>query len=299
MPDTAEHLRDGRRYEGHGVLDRALESYELAVAESTDPALIAEALTHKSRVHRCRSEWELALASAREARSVAQSAHLSALLLEAAIAEANVFMCRGDFAEALAMFQTVLDGTDDPRVRGIALKNIGSILWQQGQLGAAERALSESYGWFHRAGYELGEVMALNDHGRIALERGDPELAKQLLTQAQEAARDNEDSELIALIKLNYAETLNALGDARHAEEQASTALGYFMASGNRWREIECLRLIGKINEQMANFEHAHRSYERALALAEEIGAKQDLRLMRECVARVRGRCVASASPAQ
>ena len=299
MPDTDEYLREGRRYEGHGVLDRALERYELAASESNDPAVIAEALTHKSRVHRCRSEWDLALASAREARGLAESAHLHSILIEATIAEANVLMCRGDFNEALAMFRSVLDGSSDARVRGIALKNIGSILWQQGQLGAAERALSESYGWFNRAGYELGEAMALNDHGRIALERGDPELAKQLLGQAEGLARENEDSELLALIKLNYAEALNVSGDHRRAEEQASTALGYFMASGNRWREIECLRLIGKINEQLGNYEHAQRSYERALALAEEIGAKQDLRLMRECVTRVRGRCAGSAHPAQ
>src|SRR5690242_4918519 len=116
MPDTDEYLREGRRYEGHGVLDRALERYELAASESSDPAIIAEALTHKSRVHRCRSEWDLALASAREARGLAESAHLHSLLIEATIAEANVLMCRGDFNEALAMFRSVLDGSTDARV---------------------------------------------------------------------------------------------------------------------------------------------------------------------------------------
>jgi tetratricopeptide (TPR) repeat protein len=288
MPQRLDNLSDGRRFEGHGVLDRALECYEQAVAESTDPATVAEALTHKSRVHRCRSEWELALTAAREAQEVARSAQLDAPFVEATIAEANVLMCRGDFAEALAMFRSVLDSAADARVRGIALQNIGSILSQQGQLGAAERALAESYGWFHKAGYALGEAIALHNHGRIKLDRGDAELAKQLLTQALDAARSIEDSELIALVKLNYAEALNALGDHRRAEEEASIALGYFMASGNRWREIECLRLIGAINERCRTYDHAQRCYERALGMAEEIGAKQEVRLVRESLSRLR-----------
>jgi tetratricopeptide (TPR) repeat protein len=292
-----EHLDEGRRYEGQGVLDRALESYTLAVESSTDAASLAEALTHKSRVHRCRSEWELALAAAREAQARARSAQLAGPLTEATIAEGNVLLCRGDFQEALAIFRSVLEECTDPRIRGVALQNIGSILWQQGQLGAAERALSESYGWFHRAGYELGEAMALNNHGRIALERGELELAKQLLTQALDAARALDDAELIALAKLNYAEALNALKDHRHAEEQASTALGYFTASGNRWREIECLRLIGIINEQLNNCEYAERCWARALSIAEEIGAKQDLRLMRDHLSRLRGRSASSSGP--
>jgi tetratricopeptide (TPR) repeat protein len=288
MPNSSEHLEEGRRYEGHGVLDRALERYTEAAESATTAAGLAEALTHQSRVYRCQSEFDLALAAAHRAQETARSANLQAALVEATIAEANVLMCRGDFSEALAIFRQVLEASPEPRIRGVALQNIGSILWQQGQLGAAERALSESFGWFHRAGYTLGEAVALNNHGRITLERGDPELAGQLLTQALELARANEDAELIALVTLNHAEALNARGNRVQAEEQASTALGYFTASGNRWREVECLRLIGTINEQLGNYQHSCRCYERALGLAEKIGARQDLRLVRECLARLR-----------
>jgi tetratricopeptide (TPR) repeat protein len=290
MPDASEALEEGRRCEGHGVLDRALESYAQAADDATDPVLLVEALTCLSRVHRCRSEWDLALAAARRAQDTARTANLPAPLTEAFIAEGNVLICRGDFQEALGIFRNVLDMTSEARVRGIALQNIGSILWQQGQLGAAERAMSESFGWFHQAAYGLGEAIALNNHGRITLERGDARLARELFTQALTAARANEDAELIALVTLNYAEALHALGDRVHAEEEASTALGYFTASGNKWREIECLRLIGAINDQLGDCADATRCYERALKLAEEIGARQDVRVVREALARVRSR---------
>ena len=172
------------------------------------------------------------------------------------------------------------------------MQNIGSILAQQGKLGAAERAFTESFGWFRHAGYRLGEAMALNNHGRLALDRGNAELAQQLLEQAMAAARAEEYADLIALATLNYAEALDARGQHARAEEQASTALGYFATSGNRWREIECLRLIGAINERQGDCADAIRCYQRALGLAEELGAGQDISIMRECLTRARTRAV-------
>jgi tetratricopeptide (TPR) repeat protein len=287
MPHSAELLEEGRRYEGHGVLDRALENYVRAAEETADPWVIVEALTHQSRVHRCRSDWESALATARRAQEIAVAAKLEAPLVEATIAEGNVMICRGDFPEALGIFRHLADTSMDARVRGIALQNIGSILWQQGQMGSAERALSESLGWFQRAGYALGEAIALNNHGRITLERGNVELAKQLLTQARQAARAIEDAELTALVALNYAAALDAGGDHRGAIEEASTALGYFRASGNRWREIECLRLIGSVSERLGDRQDAIRCHEHALNVAEQIGARQDIRMIREFLSRV------------
>lgn len=291
MPQSAELLEEARRYEGHGVLDRALENYVRAGEETSDPAIVAEALTHQSRVHRCRSDWDAALATARRAQEVATAAKLDAPLVEATIAEGNVMICRGEFPEALTIFRRLADSSTDARVRGIALQNIGSILWQQGQLGAAERALSESLGWFQRADYALGEAIALNNHGRITLERGNTELAKQLLTQARQAARAIEDAELIALVSLNYAAALDAGGDHRGAVEEASTALGYFRVSGNRWREIECLRLIGTVSERLGDRDDAVRCHEHALSVAEQIGAQHDVRMIREFLSKL-GRSV-------
>ena len=189
VPDSSEFLEEGKRYEGHGVLDRALECFESAAEAATDAGALTEALTSQSRVYRFRSEWDLALDAARRGQEAARGAQLAGPLTEAMIAEGNVLMCRGDFPDALRIFRAVLDTTTDARVRGIALQNIGSTLWQQGQLGAAERALSESFGWFHQAEYALGEAIALNNHGRITLERGDAELAKVQRAAPQHVAR--------------------------------------------------------------------------------------------------------------
>ena len=110
--------------------------------------------------------------------------------------------------------------------------------------------------------------------------------------QHYEAIAIDKRSDGIALATLNYAEALDARGQHARAEEQASTALGYFATSGNRWREIECLRLIGAINERQGDCADAIRCYQRALGLAEELGAGQDISIMRECLTRARTRAV-------
>lgn len=290
MPDVAHLLEEGRRCEGHGVLDRALDAYARAAAGSADPSLTAEALTHQSRIHRCRSEWEPAIAAARRAQELASAAGLTKLHSEAVIAEANVLICRGDYQTALALFEQVLAAAHEPRVRGVALQNVGSILAQQGKLGAAERAFAESFGCFRRAGYRLGEATALNNQGRVALDRGDAALAQEVLEQAIVVARAIDYAELVALATLNYAEALLTRGDLAGAEDSASTALGYFAASGNRWREIECLRIVGAINERQGGVADAGRCYERALRLANEIAAHQDVRILRDCLCRLHRR---------
>jgi tetratricopeptide (TPR) repeat protein len=287
MPDVARLLEEGRRYEGHGVLDRALDAYARAAESSAEPAVVAEALTHQSRIHRCRSEWEPAIAAARRAQQLASTPGLAKLHAEAVIAEANVLICRGDYQPALALFEQVLGAADDPRVRGIALQNMGSILAQQGKLGAAERAFGESFGCFRRAGYRLGEATALNNQGRVALDRGNAALAEEAFKQAIIVARAIDYVELVALATLNYAEALLTRGDLARAEDNASTALGYFAASGNRWREIECLRIVGAINERQGCTADAARCYERALSLAKEIDAHQDARILRDCLCRL------------
>jgi tetratricopeptide (TPR) repeat protein len=287
MPDAAELVDYGRRFESAGVLDRALESYARAAASASDPGLAAEALTHQSRVYRCRSEWEPALESARRAQELARAARLDALLAEAAIAEANVLICQGAFHDALRTFEEVLRSSTDPRVRGIALQNIGSIQAQQGNLGAAERSFAESFGCFRRAGYQLGEATALNNQGRVALDRGNATLAEQVLEQAIIAARAVGYTELIAIATVNVAEALLARGDLARAEENVSTALGYFAAAGNRWREIECLRLIGAINERLGGTTDAVRCYQRALHLATDLGAHHDECVLRDCLTRL------------
>jgi hypothetical protein len=95
-------------------------------------------------------------------------------------------------------------------------------------------------------------------------------------------ARDVEDSDLAALVSLNLAWALCEGGDVDRSQDLAMTALGYFADCSNRWREIECFRLIGIINQKCEDFSNARRCYELALNLAEQIGSEREIAVTRE-----------------
>jgi tetratricopeptide (TPR) repeat protein len=271
------------------VLDRAESCYSIAAA-TDDPPIQAIALTKLADVHRARADWDGALDLARRAQCIARTIGDKMILDEAIIAEANVLMCRGDFAAATTAFESLLATATDPRLRGVVLQNLGSILAQKGQLGAAERAFSESYGFFRQAGYRRGEGIALNNYGRVALDRHNTELAERSLEDALAIAREVEDGDLVALATLNLAEALAQRGERKRARDLASAAFGHFDSCGNRWRQVECLRLLGAVHESEDCREDAERCYERALSLAITIDAKGEISAVGDALSRVRGR---------
>lgn len=286
VTDLDTTIDEGLALEREGNLDAALEKLSLAV-DAGDAATSAIALTHVADVQRCRTDWEAAIDAARRAQQLARSVGREDLMLDGAIAEANVLMCRGDFDDAVPLFVDVLRRTHDARVRGIALQNLGSILAQRGQLDEAMRAFGESSECFAACGYQRGEGIALNNQGRAALDGGDHEQADELLERAHVLATTVGDAELIALTQLNRGEALLAVGDIARADALACAALGYFVAAGNRWREVECLRLMGAIHERRGDGASARRCYQRGLHLAEEVEAPVEWEQLRGCLSRL------------
>jgi tetratricopeptide (TPR) repeat protein len=263
-------------------MDRALDAYREVANTCDRPDVRAEALTRLADVLRHRCVWDDALDSARQAQEVARLAQLSQHLMEAVVAEANVYMARGEFDEAARKFEGIATTSSDPRLRGIALQNLGSIHAQRGQRGSAERAFSESLGNFHRAAYTRGEAMALNNLGRLALESNDCATARPLLERALVMARAVEDSDMAAIVSLNLASVMCTEGDLDRAQDLAMAALGHFATCENAFRQIECLRLIGDINQRCDDVANAARCFELALSLAEQIGSAPEIQVSKE-----------------
>jgi tetratricopeptide (TPR) repeat protein len=276
MPDSAALLAEGSRAEKLGMLDRALAAYA-AAAGSDDPDVVSEALRRQSDVYRVQCNWETALVAARRAQQVARDAVLPLRYAEALNSEASVMLARGELGGARPLLEEMARVTDDTRLRGIALQNLGSVYAHEGDLDAAERVFAESYECFRECGYERGKAITLNNQGRAALDRGDLARATAILESAVREARDVEDEELIALTITNLGEATLAAGNYDRANDLVCTALGHFRTSDNRWREVECLRLLGTINDRRGSGNEAVRCYQRALRLAREIGARLEI----------------------
>jgi tetratricopeptide (TPR) repeat protein len=276
MPEPLGDIEEGLRLEKSGMLDRALAHYE-AATENKDPLTVATAWRRRASVLRTRCDWEGALHAARESAAVAVRHGLTNAHAEALNAQAAVFQSQGDFAAAQPLLERILEMTNDPRIRGVALQNLGTIAAERGDYENAEHRFLESYSCFKAADYQWGQAFALNNYGRAAMDRDNFEIAERVLTRAVELAREIEDLDLAALATMNLAETMLSANDLERADEAASTALGYFDMAGNRWRRVECLRLLGDINRRDGQYEVAHRCYAQGLALARELGVQLEI----------------------
>jgi len=294
MDDSLELIADGVRAERAGAYDRALTTFRLAGAATADPDVQVQALTHEADVLRAQCAWDEATAAARRAQGIAWEADLADRYLEALNAEANILTAHGFLDEARPILERVVAGTTDRRLRGIALQNLGTICAQTGQCGTAERAFTESLGNFQKAGYVRGECIALNNLGRLALDGGDCRRAAPLLQRSFTLARDIEDLELAAIASLNLAWSHCAAGEVDQAQDHAMSALGHFSSCQNRWREIECFRLIGDINERCEDWANAERCYGIALSVAEQIGSEPEARATRDRIAAMERRSAQS-----
>jgi tetratricopeptide (TPR) repeat protein len=274
MPNSDDLLKEGIEAEKKSDLDHAERRYLAVLAAKPADTVLAEVHCRLSSLYRNRCDWALALQHARESGRVALRLDDKKQYAEALNAEALVHHSRGEFQQAMPLLEQVLTVTNDSRLRGFALQNLGSIAAHQGDLGSAERYFAESYGCFMRAGFPRGEALSLNNYGRAALDRGNLELADEVLCKAVELSREIEDAELIAIATLNYAEAVQRKGNLARAEDLASSALGYFAHTGNTWRHIECLRLLGDIHSLQKNYTIARACYEEGLGLAQKIGAR-------------------------
>lgn len=280
MPDAPKLLEEGVRLERAGLLDRALDVFRSVVESSDSPDHISAALTHEADVHRAHCNWDESLRAARQAQEIARGAFLQQRVAEAIIAEANVHMSRGDFGEATLLL-SMAASEPNPRIRGIAMQNLGTIHAQMGDFREAQDAFAGSLTNFREAGYVRGEAIALNNFGRLAIDNGEADKAVPILEQALQLGTEIEDVELAAMASINLASALCCCGQLDRAQDLAMAALGYFSGCQNSFREIECLQLIGDINDKCEDRVNARRCYDLALRMADAIGAEVEQRVVK------------------
>lgn len=276
MPDANRLIERGIRLERGGVLEGALDCYLEAADGAEGPALLSTALRHQADVYRLRCDWDEALIRAAEAERIAREAGLPDCAGEAVNARAAVEQSRGDLVEAASLYRGVLELTSDHRIRGCALQNLGALAAMATENDAAASYFEGSLQCFRDAGYDRGVAIALNNLGRASLDRGDFARAEEVLGPAVVQARRIEDLELASLALVNLGEALLARGEHERAEEEASAALGFFKVSGNLWRQVECLKVLGDVRRARGEPDIARRLYEQALAVAGQIGESRE-----------------------
>ena len=275
--EVRQLIDEGRRYEAAGSHDRALSRYKTAAERAQDPAARSEAVRRQSDIHRIRSEWAEAISAAQEAESIAAQAGLHDLTAEAVNTQGTVYHERGEFDMANTYFSRGLELSRSPRVRGIAMQNLGIIAAHRGDLDTAATRFKDAYEACKEGGYERGMLFALMNYARAVFDQGKPDVAEQLLHEAEILGINMMDLDSSHHAALNRAEAMISRGAYDEAETLISAALGYFGNSGNPARRIDALRLLGDITHMRGSDDQARMFYEAARELAGRIEAGQEL----------------------
>jgi tetratricopeptide (TPR) repeat protein len=282
LADFRQIIEEGRRYEAAGSYDRALQRYRAAADAAADPSSRSEAVRRQSDVFRARSELDQALSAAEEAEQIAVEHSLNDLIAEALNAQGAVNHSRGDFPVAEDFYSRALAVATDPRVRGIALTNLGTVAALRGDLDRASRHFKEGYECCRESQYERGELFALMNYARVTLDQGKADAAEQLLREAEVLAINMMDLDTSHMAALNRAEAMLVRGAYDDAETLVSAALGYYGSTGNSLRRLDALRLLGDITKLRGSEDQARMFYEAAGDLAERIQAGFEIRMIRE-----------------
>lgn len=131
------------------------------------------------------------------------------------------------FAEAERDFRTALAAyrrLDQPRDEAVATTNLAVTLAMQGDLDAAGPLLHEALELYRRAGDRNGEATAEHNLGYLAMEQDHPETGLEAFDRAVAICRTiGNDGSLAESLK-ERARALDALGEARKAEEARAEA---------------------------------------------------------------------------
>jgi tetratricopeptide (TPR) repeat protein len=169
----------------------------------------------------------------------------------------------------------------------VALQNLGSIAALRRDFDEAEERFARSGACFRAAGYRRGEAFALNNRGRILLDRGDAAAALDVLAEAVGVALEVQDMDLHALSTLNLAEAYQRLGRLDPAERCLAGAAAHYRRCQNPWRTIDCLRVEGDLALARGTPEPARAAWTRAAELAETLRARVELVEVRGRLARL------------
>jgi tetratricopeptide (TPR) repeat protein len=280
--DPSDQIAVGLVHEKRGALDEALACYRAVAAESTDPERLSEALRRQANVYRQRSEWETATELCHRAGQVALDAGLVDQYAQCLLSEGAIQQMRGDRDAAAALHLRVLDTSSDPRIRGWALQNLGTMAALRGEWDQARSLFKQSQQSFVNAGDFWGQAVAMNNYGRAALEHGNYRMAVELLGEALRAAKRVNDRDTVAVATSNRAEAYAGLGDLTRARAEALDAFEFFAHVRNTTRQVETLRLLGDIELKLGDLTNARRCHRDALALAEEIGNEREIARLKE-----------------
>ena len=181
---------------------------------------------------------------------------------------------------------TEADAGGDRVAQARAAEAVSTVLLALGDLPGARQALKLAAELLPQEN-TLERASVLGSQGVLALDEGQPELARHYLEQSLELAGDRVNPQIIRSHQINLAEAFLDQGNLKGAERHLAKAESYFTADGDS--KVAFLYLKARVTRAMGRLEEAARLLDTALAEDPVADWAWDLEYERGRVAEERG----------
>ena len=199
--------------------------------------------------------------------------HLHAVQLPAALGD--FLRAQGHWDQATALHRTALAAArqaGDGPGQALALRQLGILAWQRGDMPAATASLTQAVDLYGEAGDRPGQAYALDHLGVVQTLTGDYRAALATRQQALALARGSGDllAEAVALNHLSWAQL--ETGDHAAAGANVRQSLALMRSLGHRIGEADALAGLGEVQRATGDYQAAAASLTQAVALYRGIG---------------------------
>ena len=272
---------EGDLQENGGDSAGAMTLYEQAVvtAEAAkDDEYLAEALYRRGHLRSLRAEFASGLSDLKRAhalfRQLGKEGHATTVQNAIAI----LYNRLGDHAQARQYFEAALKAQAAAgltREQLVTQHNLGRVLENLGDWGAAEHAFAQCMALAQSLAYRRGEVYALRGLASVHNARGRPTEALALLDRAAAMQREVPDARLRAQIQLQRGIALSQLRRAGEALAALNEALAVLKAADSPAERVRTHEALARLMVEQADWRASFEQQRAARELTEELLRRQ------------------------
>lgn len=265
-------IASARDHERAGCVREALSLYEAAIAEAErlgEHLLLAEALRRVAVVHHQRGEYELARSHCERSLATANAVPDAALAGEALNTLGCMLIREGQLADATTAFLRALEvGGEDRGLHARVERNLGVVANIQGDLAEAQHRYARSLDDALAVGDDAGAAAAYHNLGMVCADRELHAEADEYFLKTLGFADRVGDVRLRGHCLVNHADVHLARQRFEEARRDAEAALAIFDQLGARDHKASAYRVIGVVYRETGRLALAESRLRAAIDLA-------------------------------
>lgn len=266
-----------------GKLDHALELLDkgfVLVSNGEDPVELSRIIGERGWVHFKRGEYDLSQADLESGLDILLGDDRGREIARTYIRLGGIALRKGEYEEAFDLYRAALSAarmTKDKELNGSCLNNLGLACKNLGRWNESRVYLEEALKIAEEVGQHLEKGTRLNNLGVIYSKLGLWKKAHRCwMESAETLTRIGNQGEIVA-VHLALGHYYLTYRDFQRAEDYYLKALKRSSDNGDARNSALSLEYLGDLHFACDRVDSAHRCYQEALAIADEIAPGGDI----------------------